>query len=187
MDAPTSDPKTKALEFFKDWTNYLLVTTVAALGWVATSQSLDFSSNRARFICIVSFAASIVFGIFTLALIPIIQEERGANQSNYDVAATHSLFGHRRCRLVAVCYPQHAFFLLGIVTFAVATAWSPTKGAARTLDYILIAAAVAVAISIWVIWGRSGKPWQAADAASITNAGPSPPPASESVKKADVI
>jgi hypothetical protein len=27
--------KTSAIGMFKDWTNYLLVTTVAALGWVA--------------------------------------------------------------------------------------------------------------------------------------------------------
>jgi hypothetical protein len=32
----------KALEYLKDWSNYLLVTTVAALGWVATVEQLGF-------------------------------------------------------------------------------------------------------------------------------------------------
>ena len=41
------DPKVTqllgALGFFKDWTNYLLVTTVAALGWIATKPVLLFT------------------------------------------------------------------------------------------------------------------------------------------------
>jgi len=28
-----TDPRVEALESFKDWSNYLLVTTVAATGW----------------------------------------------------------------------------------------------------------------------------------------------------------
>jgi hypothetical protein len=32
---PELGQKLKALDAFKDWTNYLLVTTVAALGWAA--------------------------------------------------------------------------------------------------------------------------------------------------------
>ena len=30
----------KALEFFKDWTNYLLVTTVAAVGWLGVKEGI---------------------------------------------------------------------------------------------------------------------------------------------------
>jgi hypothetical protein len=149
---PQTIDNTKALEFFKDWTNYLLVTTVAALGWVATSQALHFSSPCARALCILSFAASIMFGIFTLALIPIIQEERPSGWSNYEVVVS-SLFGHFRCRLVSVCYPQHTLFLLGIGIFAVSTAFSSLTRAARTLDIVFFAAAAAVVISIiYVIW-----------------------------------
>ena len=32
-----------SLGFFKDWTNYFLVTTVAALGWIATKRHLEDS------------------------------------------------------------------------------------------------------------------------------------------------
>ena len=32
------DQKLKALDAFKDWSNYLLVTTVAALGWTSTKK-----------------------------------------------------------------------------------------------------------------------------------------------------
>jgi hypothetical protein len=174
MNGPTSDPHTKALEFFKDWTNYLLVTTVAALGWVATSQSLDFSSDRARALCILSFAASVMFGIFTLAVIPIIQEERQGSQSIYEIAAPHSLFGRRQCRLVSVCYPQHILFLLGIVTFALSTAFNPTRGGARTLDYVLLAVTAIVVIGIWVVWRRSGPPWQAVKVAGTSDESGSP-------------
>jgi len=57
----------KSLDSFKDFSNYLLVTTVAALGWVA-SDSRVVESPTIEVWC---FALSIVFGIFTLALIPL--------------------------------------------------------------------------------------------------------------------
>ena len=62
-----------ALNSFKDWSTYVLVTTVAALGWTST-EKVNISSE---FICIGiiwCFALSIMFGIFTLALIPIVAE-----------------------------------------------------------------------------------------------------------------
>ena len=37
------EQKLKALDSFKDWTNYLLITTVAALGWVGTERTKAFS------------------------------------------------------------------------------------------------------------------------------------------------
>jgi hypothetical protein len=42
------EQKLKALESFKDWTNYLLVTTVAALGWTVSRTCRDFFSSVAE-------------------------------------------------------------------------------------------------------------------------------------------
>ena len=80
------DPMTKALEFFKDWSNYLLVTTVAALGWVASGTNTTTSTSHSVKWCVWFFALSVVFGIFTLALIPLVQKQRRkTHESNYDV------------------------------------------------------------------------------------------------------
>jgi hypothetical protein len=72
----------QALEFFKDWSNYLLVTTVAALGWAARSRPVPTWLFSVMLGC---FALSIVAGIFTLALIPLIAEAlTPSTQSFYD-------------------------------------------------------------------------------------------------------
>ena len=43
--------------------NYLLVTTVAALGWFGT-QGIEIHQPVIKSLCILSFAVSIVLGIF---------------------------------------------------------------------------------------------------------------------------
>ena len=113
----------KAIEYFKDWSNYLLVTTVAALGWVAT-KNLPFFSPWMRLSCMVALGLSVVFGIFTLALIPIIAEQQATNQSFYTVRAPFKLFG-MNCTLPvkSVCFPQHVLFIIGIVLYVVGTGW----------------------------------------------------------------
>ena len=120
-----TDAKTKALEFFKDWSNYLLVTTVAALGWIAGKDSIAFSGAGVRAVCIVALALSIVFGILTLALIPLVQEQRKPeHESNYDVPVTFRTWSKTwtgGCTLKSLCFPQHVLFLLGIIAFALGT------------------------------------------------------------------
>jgi hypothetical protein len=116
----------KGLEFFKDWSNYLLVTTVAALGWVTTSQHLTISRASRRFV-IASLAVSVVFAIFTLALVPLVAEAIvKTTTSIYDVTATFRVFWlwgpEFRLPLKAVCWPQHISFILAIVVYAAATA-----------------------------------------------------------------
>jgi hypothetical protein len=114
----SADAQTKALEFFKDWSNYLLVTTVAALGWVASGKDFPISGLMAW--CIWSLALSAIFGIFTLALIPLVQEQRDeASTSNYQVRASFWWCG--RLRLMYVCFPQHVLFIAGIVLYAAGT------------------------------------------------------------------
>jgi hypothetical protein len=100
-----------------------LITTVAALGWVA-AKDVQFISPWLRGGCIGALALSIVFGIFTLALIPLIGEQRMNESSFYDVRAKYKLLGHERNnRLKHFCLPQHIFFLVGILLYAVGTAW----------------------------------------------------------------
>jgi hypothetical protein len=111
----------KPLEFFKDWSNYLLVTTVAALGWVTTEKP-SFSTSELHFLCVWSFALSTLFAIFTLALIPLVAEQRQDGQSMYEVRAEFSLLAPFSLRLKTVCFPQHVLFILGIVLYAVGTA-----------------------------------------------------------------
>jgi hypothetical protein len=112
------EQKLKALDCFKDWSNYLLVTTVAALGWVAAKDSpSDFG------FVVWCFAVSAVFGIFTLALIPIVAEEVHADtKSVYDVPARFKPFWmwgpEIPIRLKWVCWPQHIAFIVGILTYA---------------------------------------------------------------------
>jgi hypothetical protein len=79
------EQKLKALEFFKDWSNYLLVTTVAAVGWVTSKDVLI--QPWAKPLCVWAFAVSVVFAILTLAIIPRVAEKlRDDMTSMYDVA-----------------------------------------------------------------------------------------------------
>lgn len=111
--------KNEALAHFKDWSNYLLVTTVAALGWVATKDAPLFWQPWMKIACIWSFALSAVCGIFTLALIPLVAEQQGETESFYKVKAKFKLFGARSLYMKQVCFPQHFLFIVGVVIFAV--------------------------------------------------------------------
>ena len=119
-DAEALKRFTGSLEHFKDWSNYLLVTTVAALGWTATKDQAFRS--WARSLCILLFALSTVFAIFTLAMISPIAEQGRGYQSIYEVPVTFWLTNltgamHLKC----VCLPQHILFILGIIMYAVGT------------------------------------------------------------------
>lgn len=120
-EVPTSD---KPLDYFKDWTNFLLVTTVAALGWVATKEGVVFFSPWLRLLCIAALALSIVFAIFTLALIPLVAEQRPGGASFYAVKAEYKLLCWTcQTKIKTCCFPQHVAFLVGIVSYAIGTAW----------------------------------------------------------------
>jgi hypothetical protein len=147
LEPATVDPgkSEKALEHFKDWSNYLLVTTVAALGWVASGKA-GISDPCLRSLCLVSFGGSAVFGMLTLALIPLIAEQyhpgkqatdrkgvlRFENKqpvlmnSFYDVFAKFNVFNWKwACKVKYVCFFQHTLFILGIVYFVIGTCLSP--------------------------------------------------------------
>ena len=114
----------KALDLFGLWSNYLLVTTVAALGWVAAKDHPQFSSNARRWV-VGCFGASIIFAIFTLALTPLVAESiKSETKSIYDVVVRFDLIyvigPSMPLSLKWVCWPQHVFFLVGIFVYTVA-------------------------------------------------------------------
>jgi hypothetical protein len=116
------EQKLKAIDAFKDWSNYLLVTTVAALGWTTAEHAASFSSLSIKVACILLFADSIVFAILTLALIPHVAENPEVkDKSIYNVRWSGWLKGDYE--LVDFCLPQHVFFLLGILVYAGGTAF----------------------------------------------------------------
>ena len=150
---PPPDPFAVALGYFKDWSNYLLVTTAAALGWIVTSKDLAFSGQVVRSVTTISSAISIVFGMLTLALIPIVQAQRRPQQSNYDVEATFDFLVAGKCRLKSVCYPQHIFFICGIIAFTMGTIWKPRVPAVEVLATVIFLIA---AWSVHKIWRSTG-------------------------------
>jgi hypothetical protein len=126
---------TDALTAFKDWSNYLLITTVAALGWLGSENS---PKGWASVISIGLLCLSVIFGIFTLALIPIIREQIPEHVkehskdvkdvSFYDIKPKFRFFpflkedprSREYLNAKAVCWPQHILFILGIIFYAVA-------------------------------------------------------------------
>jgi hypothetical protein len=122
-----------ALSAFKDWTNSLLVTSVAALGWVGTQTPPGgWRSATTCALCI-----SIIFGIFTLAFIPLVSEKigrlasqgelRGSQEalpSIYDLKPHFFLlpnhFPVRKIRMKYLCWPQHLSFIIGVILYTAA-------------------------------------------------------------------
>lgn len=113
-----------ALGFFKDWTNLMLVTTTAAMGWVATTGGNSVSARASM----VLLALSIACAVFTLALIPLVAEQISGSESIYDVRARFNLLWiggwEMAWPMKYVCWPQHVFFLLGIASYVSAKVWT---------------------------------------------------------------
>jgi hypothetical protein len=65
---------------------------------------------------------SVVFGVGTLTLIPLVQEARRPGQSNFDVTPAFALLGRRSARLRTVMLPQYALLLAGIVLYVIGMA-----------------------------------------------------------------
>src|SRR5262249_36117880 len=107
-----------ALEAFSRWSNYLLVTTVAAVGWIS-SGVIKFHTDFSRSLSLWCLGASVVFGIFTLALVPLVSEQaQQTDTSIYSTEARFSIFGVRcRAYLTQACRPQHVLFIAGIVSY----------------------------------------------------------------------
>jgi hypothetical protein len=84
-----------------------LKTTVAALGWASTSEVKLFLPSL-RVACGFRFAFSIIFGIFTLALLALIAEQINADSSTiYDLDVKYRILflpTLRKIRLRYVCF-----------------------------------------------------------------------------------
>jgi hypothetical protein len=134
------DPKILALQTFERWSNYLLVTTVAATGWVATKNiDVDQPWQDAALWC---FGTSIVFGILTLALIPIIAQSMSPNHvSIYQVPAKFRLVRKTlwTAYLTQTCRPQHMLFIAGIALYCFGASqgglWMPVVVATIAVAY----------------------------------------------------
>jgi hypothetical protein len=114
------DQKLKALDAFKDWSNYLLITTVAALGWTVEKDAQPFCNSWMKSGAVLLFALSTVFAILTLALIPHVAELIKENKAG-DFPSIYGVYWEGwwvRLRLTYLCLPQHVLFLLGILLYA---------------------------------------------------------------------
>jgi hypothetical protein len=115
MNGQGTDPQSKALEFVSSANSYILLATIALLAWVASG--VEFSAEALRYAAMACLTMSVVFGVATLGLIPLVQEARRPGQSNFDVTVQFSLFGQRRSRLKAVLLPQHLLLLAGVILY----------------------------------------------------------------------
>ena len=119
-----TEQKIKALDAFKDWSNYLLVTTVAALGWLAKEAPPGLLSIFA----IWCFAISTILAICTLPLIPGVAENiDDSTESIYDVHGVLSQYvpnieclKNRKPLLRHFCFWHHLTFVFRILLYAAA-------------------------------------------------------------------
>jgi hypothetical protein len=112
MNGVPSDAQTKALEFVAHGCIFTLIATIALLAWVASGVSFDNEIPRVG--AMLCLTLSVIYGIASLALIPLVQEARRPGQSNFEVDARYFLFGRRTLRLKSVLMPQYVLLLLGI-------------------------------------------------------------------------
>jgi len=117
MNELPSDAQTKALEFVNSASTYVLLATIALTAWVASG--VEFSSEGLRVSAMACLTLSAVFGVATLALVPLVQETRRPGQSNFDVEARFVLFGRRSSRLKAVLLPQYLLLLAGLILYVI--------------------------------------------------------------------
>ena len=117
MNDDPSDAQTKALEFINSASTYVLLATIALTAWVASG--VEFSRDDLRVPSMVCLTLAAVFGIATLALVPLIAEARRPGQSNFDVDARFLLLGRRSLHLKAVLLPQYLLLLAGLVLYVI--------------------------------------------------------------------
>ena len=70
MNGPPVDQQTKALEFVHSASIYVLLASIALLAWVASA--VEFSNGGLRLAAMACLTLSAIFGVGTLALIPLI-------------------------------------------------------------------------------------------------------------------
>ena len=112
----------KAVEYFNNSNNYLILVSVVALGWVVEHpNAVQENMKNAIVLCM---GLSTVFGLFTMGLLPLVAETlTGTTQSIYDVKGQFRTFvlGGRShsLPLKAVCWPQQVLFITGVLLYAI--------------------------------------------------------------------
>jgi hypothetical protein len=142
-----ADRAQSALSAFKEWSNYLLVTTVASIGWIA-SKNVSFTNTNLQAASLLTLGLSTVFGILTLALIPLlVQQIEPEDVSIYKVKVNVGLLGFE-CGfyLTQACRPQHILFIIGIAIYCVGT--TPSE---RLETWIIVVCSVLVAALLVVL------------------------------------
>ena len=115
----SSDPKLIALAHFKDWSNYLLVVTVAAVGWTAETKD---GNQVLMDLAVWALSLSLVFGILALALVPLVAEQmQPSHKSIYDVQAKFRMIWGLRFYIPQACRPQHILFMVGAILYCLAS------------------------------------------------------------------
>jgi hypothetical protein len=92
-----------------------LLATIALLAWVASG--VEFSNDSLRVASMACLTLSVIFGVATLALIPLVQEARRPGQSNFEVEGRFMLLGRRGARLKSTLLPQYLLLLAGLVLY----------------------------------------------------------------------
>jgi hypothetical protein len=117
MNGLPVDAQTKALEFVSTASSYALLATIALLAWV--SSGVEFQSEGLRLTSMACLTLSVVFGVGTLVLIPLVQEARRPGQSNFDVDARFLFIGRRSARLKTTMMPQYLLLIAGVILYVV--------------------------------------------------------------------
>ena len=117
MNGLAPDAPTQALEFINRSSTFVLIATIALLAWVASG--VEFSNEALRDAAIGCLTLSVICGVGTLTLIPLVQEARRPGQSNFDVEARFALFGRRSARLKAALLPQYLFLIAGVIFYVI--------------------------------------------------------------------
>lgn len=152
-----------AIDHFETWSNVLLVATTGALGWVSTSKDIRIKPS-AYYSSVYLFALSIMFGIFTLALIPLVTEgflaqfaKLESPPSFYNVEAEFNLpwSGQTRMKIKCVCFPQHYLFLAGILVYSLGVRATQGESTRASTCKVVFGSTVLLAIfflSLFVVW-----------------------------------
>ena len=119
MNGLPPDAQTKALEFVNQTATFTLLATIVLLAWVASG--VEFSNQGLRLAAMACLTLSIVYGIATLSIIPLVQEMRRPGQSNFDVEARYFFFGRRAARLKGLMMPQYVLLIAGLILFVAGT------------------------------------------------------------------
>ncbi len=117
------DRKFAALEHFREWSNYLLIATVASIGWIGSGSRPLATLHAVSLACL---TCSLVMGILAISTLPhLTRDVRDDDESIYQTKTIVWIFpwqtGERRfVRLKWLCWPQHALFLAGVLLYSLA-------------------------------------------------------------------